>query len=666
MLPKVSKLAVLISLVTLFGCSAASGGGRSLAVNPGTVAFGQQLVNTVSQQTLTITNTGTGALQIQKISLDSSSGFGLSSSSVGVVLQPGRSLGVSVSFKPSVATSYNGTVEVISKTTSAKVLLTGTGTLSAVGVLISPTGAAVQVGHSQQFTATVSNTSNTAVTWLVNGTVGGDSTLGTISSSGLYTAPSSIPSPSSVTVTAQSVADTSKSASANVNISAPPPVSVSISPTGAAVQVGHSQQFTATVSNTSNTAVTWLVNGTVGGDSTLGTISSSGLYTAPSSIPSPSSVAVTAQSVADTSKSASASVSVVSSSVSQYYVAPTGSDSNDGSATHPWATIAHSATVIGPGATVHAAAGTYTGYFTTSASGTSSSRITYISDAQWSAKIVGDLVDRSTWHNYGDYVDIVGFELTSVGRMGLYNDGSFVRYIGNHVHDIAGPTSATCDLGGAGIMHGNYSASDDEMIANFVHDIGLVNSAQCPGYVTVHGLYHANLRGRIVDNLVIHARDYGIHLYHYATDVIVANNTSLENGASGLVVGNSGGGSDNNTIVTNNIFAHNHNYGFRDDSGTTGPNNKYDNNLTFNNGNGDYVASGGTVSGNISSDPRFVNYTGTALGDYHPQATSPAIDSGTTLNAPSIDLDGGDRPIGSGYDIGCYEYGTTHGTWPWY
>src|ERR1700675_3566673 len=289
MLPKVSKLAVLISLLTLLGCTAASGGGRSLAVNPGTVAFGQQLVNTVSQQTLTITNTGTGALQIQNISLDSSSGFGLSSSPVGVVLQPGRSLEVSVSFKPSVATSYNGTVEVISKTTSAKVLLTGTGTLSTVGVSISPTGAALQVGHSQQFTATVSNTSDTAVTWLVNGTVGGNSTLGTISSTGLYTAPSSVPSPSSVTVTAQSVADPSKSASANVNISAPPPVSVSISPTEATLQVGQSQQFTATVSNTSNTAVIWLVNGTVGGNSTLGTISSTGLYTAPSSVPSPSS-----------------------------------------------------------------------------------------------------------------------------------------------------------------------------------------------------------------------------------------------------------------------------------------------------------------------------------------------------------------------------------------
>jgi len=72
-------------------------------------------------------------------------------------------------------------------------------------------------------------------------------------------------------------------------------ISVSVSPTGATLQVGHSQQFTATVSNTSNTAVTWLVNGTVGGNSTLGAISSTGLYTAPSSVPSPSSV--TARSI---------------------------------------------------------------------------------------------------------------------------------------------------------------------------------------------------------------------------------------------------------------------------------------------------------------------------------------------------------------------------------
>jgi hypothetical protein len=364
--------------------------------------------------------------------------------------------------------------------------------------------------------------------------------------------------------------------------------------------------------------------------------------------------------------SESASVANTDVGVGQYYVSPTGSDSNNGSAAHPWKTITHAGTVVGPGATVHVAAGTYTGYITTYAKGTSSLRIIYISDVQWAAKIIGNRVDHSTWHNYGNYVDIMGFELTSVGRIGLYNDGSYVRYIGNHVHDIAGPTSATCDLGGAGIMHGNYSAGHDEMIGNFVHDIGLVNSAQCPDFVTVHGLYHANPHGRIVNNLVIHARDYGIHLYHSATAVIVADNTSLNNGASGLVVGNSNGGSDNNTIVTNNIFAYNTDYGFRDDSGTTGPNNKYDNNLTFHNGYGNYVASGGTVSGNISSDPRFVNYTGTALGNYQLQATSPAIKSGTTLNVPSIDFDGGVRSAAKGYDVGCYEYGATPGTWPWY
>ena len=574
MLSDTGKLGLLIFLLALTGCTAAAGGDRSLVVSPSTVAFGQQQVDTVNQLPVTITNSGHGAVQIQNISLDSSGGFALNGSPQAITLPPGRSMQVNVSFKPMVPTSYTGTMQVISNATSAKVVLTGAGTSSAI--------------------------------------------------------------------------------------------SVSISPTNASVQVGHSQQFSAAVSNTSNTAVSWLVNGTVGGDSNVGTISSTGLYTAPSSVPSPSSVSVTAQSVADASKSASASVSIASGSGAQYYVTPTGSDSNDGSAGSPWATIAHAATVIGPGATVHVAPGTYTGYITTSAIGTASARITYISDVQWGAKIVGDLVDRSTWHNYGDYVDIVGFELTSVGRMGLYNDGSFVRYIGNHVHDVAGPTSAMCDAGGAGIMHGNYSASDDDMIGNFVHDIGLVNSAQCSGFVTVHGLYHANLRGRIVDNLVIHARDYGIHLYHSATNVIVVNNTSLKNGSSGLVVGNSGGGSDNFTIVTNNIFAYNQNYGFRDDSGTSGPNNKYYNNLTFSNGDGNYVASGGTVSGNISSDPQFVNYTGTALGDYHLKAGSPAIDSGTTLNAPSIDLDGGVRPVGSGYDIGCYEYGTTPGTWPWY
>jgi parallel beta-helix repeat protein len=287
---------------------------------------------------------------------------------------------------------------------------------------------------------------------------------------------------------------------------------------------------------------------------------------------------------------------------------------------------------------------------------------------KWGAKIVGDLVDRSTWHNYGDYVDIIGFEVTSVGRMGLYNDGSFVRYIGNHVHDVAGPTSAGCDGGGAGIMHGNYSASDNDMIGNFVHDVGWTNSSQCKGFNTVHGLYQANTRGKILNNLVIHNRNYGIHLWHAPSYITIANNTSVNNGEGGLVVGDDGSvsGSDDYTVVTNNIFAHNATYGFEDDSGTVGPHNQYSYNITYANGAGNYTVSGGPVVGNMSFDPKFVNYTGDWTGDYHLQVGSPAIDAGTILNAPALDIEGGLRPIGVTFDPGCYEYGTTPAVWPWY
>jgi len=90
----------------------------------------------------------------------------------------------------------------------------------------------------------------------------------------------------------------------------PQPVSVTISPTSATVRISKTKQFTATVQNTANTAVTWQVNGITGGYSTVGTISASGLYKAPGSVPSPATVTVTAVSVVDPSKSASATVTI--------------------------------------------------------------------------------------------------------------------------------------------------------------------------------------------------------------------------------------------------------------------------------------------------------------------------------------------------------------------
>lgn len=76
----------------------------------------------------------------------------------------------------------------------------------------------VATGQAKQFTVSVFGMSNTAVTWKVNGIPGGNWTVGTISTSGLYIAPNAVPNPATVTITAVSQADSSKSVSASVTI----------------------------------------------------------------------------------------------------------------------------------------------------------------------------------------------------------------------------------------------------------------------------------------------------------------------------------------------------------------------------------------------------------------------------------------------------------------
>jgi hypothetical protein len=78
-------------------------------------------------------------------------------------------------------------------------------------------------GQQQQFTASVTGTTNTAVTWQVNGATGGSASAGAIDANGMYTAPAAVPSPASVTVSAVSQADVTKSGSAVVTIQAPTP-----------------------------------------------------------------------------------------------------------------------------------------------------------------------------------------------------------------------------------------------------------------------------------------------------------------------------------------------------------------------------------------------------------------------------------------------------------
>jgi len=102
-------------------------------------------------------------------------------------------------------------------------------TPAAVTVSLSPQTAQVALMGQTQFTASVTGGS-AGVTWSVNGSVGGGINVGAISSSGLYTAPTFLPSPNTVTVTAVSVDNSAQSASASVTIVNPQPVISSISP----------------------------------------------------------------------------------------------------------------------------------------------------------------------------------------------------------------------------------------------------------------------------------------------------------------------------------------------------------------------------------------------------------------------------------------------------
>ena len=149
-----------------------------------------------------------------------------------------------------------------------------------VSVSVDPTGVNIVIGNSQQFNATVQDTFNTGVTW----TVAGGAADGAISSTGLYTAPAAQPTPAQVTIVATSVKDPTKSGTATVTItktSQPSNVTVQVSPATVSIANYTTQLFTATVSGSTNTGVTWLVNGQQGGSRTLGFISSSGFYAAP-------------------------------------------------------------------------------------------------------------------------------------------------------------------------------------------------------------------------------------------------------------------------------------------------------------------------------------------------------------------------------------------------
>jgi phosphoesterase family protein/centrosomal CEP192-like protein len=365
------------------------------------------------------------------------------------------------------------------------------------------------------------------------------------------------------------------------------------------------------------------------------------------------------------------------------YVSTMGSDSSGcGAITSPCATIAYASTKASAGMTVHVAAGTYAGSFSTSASGTFASYITYIADtADFSAPVNcaqvaadhGSLSGcaqilssgSSTWSNSGAFVTIEGFDVTGPPSSccnGIYTSGNATKIIGNNVHGVQMSNGCSSTGGGAIVV----DSTNAQVIGNYVHDNGPYPTA-CGFY---HGLYVGNSPNPssgayVANNISFRNSGWGLQMWHSATNETVVNNTFFDNATGGIVVGHGtdASGSNNNTLVNNNIVFNNiSSDGGIVEEGVVGTSNSYTDNLVFQNSpvNISLQSTTETVTGTVSANPAFVNFT----GDYHLTSTSPAINAGTSATAPSTDFDGNARPGSDGkFDIGAYEFtGTVSGS----
>jgi hypothetical protein len=156
------------------------------------------------------------------------------------------------------------------------------------------------LGETVPLSASVSGATDTAVTWTVAGIPGGNTTVGTISPSGVFTAPQLLPVPSS-------------------------PIQITLAPGSAALAIGQRETFSAEISNAPSPDAVWEVNGIPGGNAVVGQICAVGSnpcepvtapvasvdYLAPAGVPSPDPLQLQATSVSNPAQSASASVTIL-------------------------------------------------------------------------------------------------------------------------------------------------------------------------------------------------------------------------------------------------------------------------------------------------------------------------------------------------------------------
>lgn len=345
----------------------------------------------------------------------------------------------------------------------------------------------------------------------------------------------------------------------------------------------------------------------------------------------------------------------------RFYVAPTGSDSNPGTASAPWRSIQKAMRALTGGQQAWVRAGTYT---TGQPFGTRKDtyRWTTVCSAEAPCSIVAQPGERPVLHGQvrisGAYLRLSGFVIegplsadvgSCSGRRADQvdiSDSHHLEFSHNEVRNNDYHAGLTA-----------YRVHAIQVLSNHFHDNGRLTLAAdpCTGTPTTqvdHGIYWGSTDGGenlIANNLIEHNRAKGLQLYPDATDVIVTQNTIVANGDYGIKV--AGRTSDRITIV-NNIVALNGNRQIRLE---VGDGSEVRRNIMYSpdpRRSGVANKTGSVVADNSAADPRFAD---PAADDYRVKPSSPAVDRALRDLAMGVAFDGRKRPRGAGPDLGAYE-----------